>query len=243
MKILIVYTPRSKSTMVHDVVSQRFGLEPMREALTRSRRAQQNFDEFPDIIHRMNTEDNICVKITGGNDFIDLPNRRIRPDYKTIDYASFDRVILISRRDYVSAVMSYAYMDQLNDRSWHRRRGENKLGHAYTVSDLKIYYMLRGYAVFDHVSQYIADHMPPDRLLRYDFDTAETQLAKDFGLDPQDFEIDIVPNELDYRALAHDSEKTVSTIHDVYNYVMSLSIDQINHPDTRFWSYSDQSIL
>jgi len=243
MKILTVYTPRSKSTMVHDVLSRRFGLEPMKEALTRSRRARQNFDEFPEIIHRMNTQDNICVKITGGNDFIDLPNHRVREDYKTIDFASFDRVILISRKDYVSAVMSYAYMDQLNDRSWHRRRGETKLGQPYTVSDLKIYYMLRGYAVFDHVSRYIADHMPADRLLRYDFDTAETQLAQDFDLQPQDFEIDIVPNELDYQALAQDSQATVQRIHDVYDYVMSLSIDQINLPDARFWSYSDQSIL
>lgn len=229
--------------MVHDVLSRRFGLEPMREALTRSRRARQSFDEFPAIIHRMNTTDNICVKITGGNDFIDLPNRRIREDYKTIDYASFDRVILISRKDYVSAVMSYAYMDQLNDRSWHRRRGESKLEKTYTVSDLKIYYMLRGYAVFDHVSQHIADHVPSDRLLRYDFDTAETQLTMDFGLDSADFEIDIVPNELDYSALATDSDTTVQRIHDVYQYVMSLSLDQINKPDAKFWSYSDQSIL
>lgn len=229
--------------MVHDVLSRRFGLEPMREALTRSRRTRQSFDEFPAIIHRMNTTDNICVKITGGNDFIDLPNRRIREDYKTIDYASFDRVILISRKDYVSAVMSYAYMDQLNDRSWHRRRGETKLGQSYTVSDLKIYYMLRGYAVFDHVSQYIASQLPADHVLRYDFDTAETQLATDFGLDPADFEIDIVPNELDYRALATNSEQTVNQIHNVYQYVMSLTVDQINQPDARFWSYSDQSIL
>lgn len=243
MKILVVYTPRSKSTMVHDVLSRKFGLEPMREALTRSRRARQSFDEFPSIIHRMNTADNICVKITGGNDFIDLPNRKIREDYKNIDYASFDRVILISRRDYVSAVMSYAYMDQLNDRSWHRRRGETKVGHSYTVSDLKIYYMLRGYAVFEHVSNYIADHMPADRLLRYDFDTAETQLARDFGLTSADFEIDIVPNELDYQTLAVNPQQTVNQIHEVYSYVMGLTIDQINQPDNRFWSYSDQSIL
>ncbi len=229
--------------MCHDVLSRKFGLDPMREALTRSRRARQSFDEFPEIIHQMNTRDNICVKITGGNDFIDLPNRRIREDYKTIDYASFDRVILISRQDYVSAVMSYAYMDQLNDRSWHRRRGEHKIGQPYTVSDLKIYYMLRGYAVFDHVSRHIADHMPADRLLRYDFDTAETQLAKDFELDPADFDIEIVPNELDYRTLATDSDQTVQKIHDVYQYVMSLSMEQINQPDPKFWAYSDQSIL
>ena len=243
MKILIVYTPRSKSTWLITVLARRFRLDNWLELLTRSRRKNQSFDQFPTLIQQINTTDNICVKVTGGNDFIDLKTRSIINAYRDIDYNSFDRVILLSRNDYVSAVMSYAYMDQRNDRTWHRRRGENKVGQAYTVSSSKIYYLLRGYVVYKHVRDYILQHTDPARILEYEFESIETQAQQDFGLSANDFEIDLVNNNLNYRELAVNADSAVAEIQQVYQRMSQLTLQDIQDPSSFFWNYADQAIL
>lgn len=243
MKILIVYTPRSKSTMLINILSKKFHLENCLELLTRSRRANQNFNEFPELIHRINTEDNICVKITGGNDFIDLKTCTIINNYKNIDYNNFDRVILLSRDNYVNAVLSYAYMDQLNDRTWHRQKGELKIGQPYTVNSLKIFYMLRGYIVYNYVRDFILKNTDPKKILEYEFESVETSAMHDFNLSASDFDIDLEDNQLDYKQLVDNPEQTIEEIHEVYNRMNQLSISDINNADSFFWKYAKEAIL
>src|SRR3989344_337886 len=99
MNILIVHTPRSKSTMVHDILAKKFDLNPLYEPLTFSRIAKQDSSEYDSIIQMINTKDDICVKING-NDFIDLKNKKILDDYKKIHYDHFDKIVFITRENY-----------------------------------------------------------------------------------------------------------------------------------------------
>jgi hypothetical protein len=242
MKILIVYTPRSKSTWLTHVLAKKYNLENWLELLTRSRRRNQDFNDFQKLIKKINTTDNICVKITGGNDFIDLKNRSIINDYKTIDYNSFDYIILLSRDDYISATLSYAYTDQLDDRTWHRRRNEVKIGKSYIVGESKIYYMLRGYIIYKFVKDYIMNHADRKKILEYEFESVESCVKKDFKLNENDFDIELADNKLNYFELV-SNKNSILEIKKIYDQMKFLTLEDIKDTNSFFWNHSNQSIL
>lgn len=231
----MLYSPRSRSTWTHNVLTAKFGLDPTWcEPLLESRRPRQDYAEYPEIIDRINRAENCCIKISC-NDFVDIKNKQIRKDYQDINWNHFDHVITHTREDFVGAVLSYAYMDMRDKNTWHRRRGEIKVGHEYQVDPNIMYYLLRGYAMFDVVRQHIDATVDPAKIHHYEFNTAADLVSQDFGLTAQDLEANIVDNELDYRRLAtnyNDIAQEAPTV------LMRLK-NQIHAPGPEFWKNSN----
>lgn len=231
MKIIMLYSPRSRSTWTHDVLIKKFNLDPSWcEPLLESRRPRQDYEEYPDIIDRINHAENCCIKISC-NDWIDIKNKKLRDDYKIIDWNRFDHVITHTREDYVSAILSYAYMDMRDKNSWHRRQGEIKQGHSYHADINIMYYLLRGYAMFDLVKKHIVDTVDSNKIHHYEFYTAEYQVSKDFELQGDDLVAEIVSNELDYSKLATNYNEIVSEAPKAFE----LLTQQIHNPTESFW--------
>lgn len=225
MKILVYYTPRSKSTAVHNALAEYYNLEPFGDRITKSRIRNKSFVEYPDLIGQINSSDNICVKLNG-NDFIDLPNRQISDLYKTIDFRSFNKIVFVTRSDLTEAIASYAYMDPTNESSWHRRRGQTRVGESFTIPVQKAFYLMRGYAVYDIVRDYIKSTTITQSVFNYEYSLVESCLKHDFGVTTE--AIDIEPNNFDYSTMATN-----------YHYIKSIVPDivkQINsgNPDL-FW--------
>jgi len=235
MKILVFYTPRSKSTMVHDVLQRHYGLDNIGDSLTLSRIANQGFLEYNKIIDTINNTDNICVKMNP-NDFIDIPNQCINYRYKNIDYASFDKIVTITRDNYVDAVLSYAYMNPQDQASWHRRRGAEKVGVRYEIPEFKVFYLLRGYCLFHKIKAHIEQTAGADRMHHYEYQTVEQDLARDFGLNAADFDIDLVPNGLDYSQLATNYDEIVELTKQVYQRMTALPVDELDNWRSFFWN-------
>lgn len=199
-----------------------------------SRRPRQDYAEYPEIVDRINRADNCCIKISC-NDFVDIRNQQIRRDYLDIDWNHFDHVITHTRQDFTGAVLSYAYMDMRDKTTWHRRRGETKIGHKYQVDPNIMYYLLRGYAMFDVVQQHINTVVDPDKIHRYEFSTVADQVSRDFGLTEKELEANIIDNELDYASLATNYNEIAAQAPGVLQRLK----DQIHDPRPDFWENSN----
>lgn len=235
MKIIMLYSPRSRSTWTHNVLVKKFNLDPTWcEPLLESRRPRQDYKEYPAIIDRINQSNNCCIKISC-NDWIDIKNKQLRTDYKQILWNRFDHVITHTREDYVSAILSYAYMDMRDKKSWHRRRGEIKQQRSYEADINIMYYLLRGYAMFSLVKKHIIDTVDSSKIHHYEFASAERQVAQDFGLEGDDLVAEIVSNELDYSKLASNYNEILSNAPNV----LEMLQQQITNPSELFWQNRD----
>ena len=235
MKILIVYTPRSKSTYICNVLAKRFNLEPFGDSLTRSRIKNKNFSEYKVIIDEINSRDNICVKING-NDFIDLSNRCIHHQFKAIDFNSFDKIIFVSRNNILDAVLSYAYMDPANSESWHKKINEDKIGHPYTVDLTKVFYLIRGYRIFDILKSYIETMVDIGKTkVYYEYTNIDGTFQKDFGLTKDDMTIGIEANGLNYRELVTNLDEVSDLVPRVDELFSRAAFRDINDPNSFFW--------
>lgn len=235
MKILIFYTPRSKSTMVHSIMKKRYGLIDIGDSLTLSRIAKQGFDEYDTIIDRINTTPNCCVKMNG-NDFIDLKNQCVNYDYKKVDFSSFDKVIFTTRAACLDAVLSIAYMNPRDQSSWHRRKGAEKIGVPYTVDPDKLFYMYRGYFLFEKIKNHICQIVDPEKIYQYEYETLNQELMRDFELSECDFDIEIEPNNLDYTQLATNYHEIAELAPTIYQRMAELSVDELDNPNSFFWN-------
>lgn len=220
--------------MIHDVLQKHHGLANIGDSLTLSRIANQGFAEYDKIIDTINNTNDICVKMNP-NDFIDIPNQCINYDYKKIDYASFDKIVTVTRDNYLDAVLSYAYMNPRDQASWHRRRGAEKVGVSYEISASKVFYLLRGYCLFHKIKAHIVQTAGVDRVHHYEYETVEQDLVRDFGLNSADFDIDLVPNGLDYRKLATNYDEIVQLTSEVYQRMTALSADELDNNRSFFW--------
>ena len=232
MKILIFYTPRSKSTMVYHILKNFYNLEGICDVLTLSRIANQNFDEYETLINNINSSQNTCVKINS-NDFIDLKNKCVNQNYKKINYKSFDKIIFITRNNYLDAVLSYAYMNPKDQTSWHRKKGETKVGVPYKVEPNKLFYLFRGYFLFNKIKNYICDNVNASKIYQYEYESVDEELVCDFNLSTTD--IDIAPNELNYTELASNYGEIAKLAPVIYQQMAKLSVADLDNESTFFW--------
>lgn len=235
MKILVFYTPRSKSTAIHDALAKHYGLQPLCDMVTQSRIKNQNFDEYPSLIEQINNTDNICVKLNG-NDFIDLKNNQVLDIYKTIDFASFDKIVFVTRDNQVDAVASYAYMNPADKSTWHCPRGESRVGAPYLISVQKVFYLLRGYVVFDIIRNYIMSQVPADKVCELEYETVETSIKDIFGIDMSTVGIDIVPNLYNYIDMASNYQEISTVVHEVYDIMKTYDLKKILDKGSYFWN-------
>jgi len=233
MNTLIVYTPRSKSTYLTAVLSKKFNLVPMKWAiLTLSRIANKNFSEYNKIIADINELENACVKVNG-NDFIDLQCKSMVDYYRKIDYSRFDKIVFLTRSNFEDALLSYSYMNQSDRYSWHRKKGVAKNEHQYTVDLQKVLYLLRGYAAFEIIKDYIKSKVDQNIVYHYEFNTVDIQLLNDFGI--AQLEVDTEANELDYKKLATNYDE----VHDYVKFCLQRYENKpnlINDHQSVLWS-------
>lgn len=227
MKILIFYTPRSKSTAIHNALVARYNLNPMSDMVTKSRIKNQNFDEYPSLFSQINFADNICVKLNG-NDFINLADSEISNLYKTIDFDSFDHIIFATRNNLVDAVASYAYMNPSDSSTWHKKKGEVRIGQPYLIPEQKVFYLLRGYVVYSAIKEYICSKVTKDKLHFYEYESADYLIKQDFNVDLN--QIDIEPNDYNYSMLATNYVEIKELI--------ALAQDQMKPNTDYFWKNS-----
>lgn len=218
MKILVFYTPRSKSTAVHDALAKKFDLTPMGDIVTLSRIKNKNFNEYPEIIEKINCTDNIIVKLNG-NDFVDVPNQKILGLYETIDFGKFNKIIFVTRDNLAQAIASYAYMDPANKQSWHKPRGEVRTGKTYEIAIEKVYHMIRGYIAYNQIKQYIAQLSLAVDLHDYEYNTVESSLLNNFGITTDS--IDIETNNYDYEILASNYADVKKLVPMLYTSMMN----------------------
>lgn len=235
MKILIFYTPRSKSTAIHNALVDKFGLVPLCDMVTQSRIKHQGFDEYPQLFDTINQSSNICVKLNG-NDFIDLKNKQVLDSYKKIDFNSFDKIVMVSRSNLVDAIASYAYMDPADKSTWHRPRGEPRTGQSYQISLSKVFYLLRGYVVYNIICDYILSKVPQEKIFVTDYESAECDLKTWFNVDLAG--INIEPNGYDYNVMAENYAVVKSLSHEIYEILATYDLSKIADKDSYFWKTS-----
>lgn len=232
MKILVFYTPRSKSTAIHNALAKHYSLEPWCDMVTQSRIKNQNFDEYPGLIDKINTTDDICVKLNG-NDFIDLQNRQVLDFYKKIDFGSFDKILITTRSNIAEAIASYAYMNPADKNTWHRPRGVSRIGGPYQISLNKVFYLLRGYVVYNIICDYIRSQVPAEKILVTDYETAEADVKDWFNVDMSD--IDIEPNGYDYKTMAENYSVIKSLAHEIHEILATYDLLKIADKESYFW--------
>ena len=236
MKILIFYTPRSKSTMAAKVLAKRFNLREIIDPLVLSKIKNQNTSEFPKIIQDINQSQNICVKISS-SDFLDSKNRRVIDYYKDIDFDSFNKIVFITRNDVLSAALSFTYMDGKNKSSWHRQRGEEKLQEKYCASLDRVYYLLRSYKLYCVIKNYITDNFKYPTYYEYEFDTINEAMKTDFDITEAYFDIDTIDNDLDYKNLVTNLDDVIVTITKLNKVINRSSVADLNKFDSPFWNF------
>jgi hypothetical protein len=229
MNILIVYTPRSASTYLHNILAKKFNLTGLNDLLTHTRiNHGDDMLGLPSAIEQINQQENICVKVNG-HDFIDLKNKTITDDYKKINYQKFDHIIFLHRSNFIDALLSYSYMDRHDTSSWHRKKGQPKILKTYTISKEKIYFLSRGYRVYNIIQDYILKNYTGS-VLHYEFNTVVDKAQQDFALTPGDFESDTESNNLNYRSLLQNIE-ILEQANTVFNLVGQTTI----FPQSEFW--------
>jgi len=238
VNIAIFFIARSKSTMVHNILAKKFNLEPLKEILFFSRRRRQDFEEYPELIKQINTKDNICVKICI-NDFIDPKKYCIMDDYKTINYAKFDHLIFIERDDIMGQVASFGHHNKMNfadfDKS-HRKKGQDFEGHTYEIDLARTAYILRGYRMMPVMREWVEQHAGQAKIHTVKFETAEQQLIDIFGLDPNDFDIDIEACGLDYKKLATNYKEVEAVLPVLQDKIMNTGPEDFNNSKSNFWN-------
>lgn len=198
MNILIVYTPRSKSQLLHDVLVKKLHLHGYGDILTKTRiAANDDLTVLDAVVDEINSVSNFCLKING-HDFIDLKNQTISDLYKKINYSKFNKIIFLKRDSFADALLSYGYMDRTNPVSWHRRKGSVVQHRDYQIDINKVYFLSRGYAVYDLLKKYVSS-VYHDEIINCEFDQVEHMLESKFNIDHYD--IDLQANEIDYKAL------------------------------------------
>ena len=212
MKILIFYTPRSKSTMLHDLLCKKFQLIEFRDTVTKSRIKNKNFDEYEKLFSYINNTDNICIKLNG-NDFIDPLTGNLSDLYKNINYQLFDKIIFLTRKNYVDAILSYAYMDPNNSDTWHRKKSQSIEIKKYSVPHNKIFHLLNGYVAYDTIKKYITSIVDPSLVKECDYESLDV-LIQEINLSNVD--IDLCPMNIDYKSIVSNYDEVVSISRDFF---------------------------
>mgnify|MGYP000040089967 CR=1 FL=1 len=198
MNVLIVYTPRSKSQLLHDVLVKKLQLHGYGDILTRTRiAANDDLTALNTVVDKINAASNFCLKING-HDFIDLKNQKISDLYKKIDYSKFHKIIFLKRDSFTDALLSYGYMDRNDPMSWHRKKGAVIPNRDYQIDINKVYFLSRGYAIYDQLTKYISS-IYHNEIIKCEFNQVEALLKSKFDIDRYD--IDLQANEIDYKAL------------------------------------------
>lgn len=201
MKILILFTPRSKSTIVHHILSKKYNLKGLRELFAIERLVHKNQQRYKEIIDIINNTDNICLKLNS-IDFIEMNSNNFLPEFFSIDFKSFDKIIFITRKDYMSAIPSNSYIDRSKVHAWHRYKNREFQAKQFNIDLAMITYYGRVHAMFEKLKPIIINQAPNAEIYHYDFDNVEQNLLRDFDLTAKDFDIETLPCDLDYKKLA-----------------------------------------
>jgi len=234
MKILIVFIPRTKSTMTHEILVNKFHLQPLGEPLTISRRKNQHYNEYPDLIDHINKTDNICIKICI-NDFIDLKSCMVNDAYKTIDYNSFNHIIFINRTNILDTVLSYGYMNPAVADKWHRPRGKIIIPKKFTIDSTRMYYILRAYRLYKNIKTHIVSNAILPKIYHYEYDTIEITLKTDFNLSDSDLVTSTEANGIDYSLWADNYQEILSQFDQTKQKILSATDEDIADRKSFFW--------
>lgn len=194
--------------MIHEMCCKKYNLINFGDAITKSRIKNKNFSEYEQLISFINENDNICVKLNG-NDFFDAATNTIVDLYKKIDYNSFDKIIFLIRTNIVDAVLSYAYMDPADDKTWHRRKNQAIELKEYYISPQKVHHLLNGYIAYDTIKRYIQDSSNAE-VYDYEYETVH------YLIEELDLEVDInlVPMAIDYKSIVTNYDEVLAIIRD-----------------------------
>lgn len=234
MKILIFYTPRSKSTFLAKTLASKFDINLFNDELTISRIKNQGFVEYPELIEKINTLSDACIKVCA-NDFIDLQNCCISDYYKQIKFELFDHVIFISRKNFFDSLLSYAYMDPTDQSSWHRIAGQTKIIRRYTIPDTKIFYLCRGYFVFNYLKLYIQQKSTNATFFDYDYNTVDSMISNDWNIDNTVCNIDLLPNDVPYKDLVENYNQIKTNADRIFYMFKNISLAQFNNKNSFAW--------
>jgi hypothetical protein len=234
MKILIFYTPRSKSTFLQEILSTKYKLESIVDPFVYSKMKHGNKDEFPKIVDEINTTENICVKISS-TDFLDSKNREVHDYYKDINYQSFDKIVFVSRKDILSGSLSCCHMDLKDNTSWHSTKDKKNNGRTFTVDIGRLAWYLRGYRIFDFIKDHIIKNFDKE-IYEYDYDNLEEDLKKDFELSAADLDTNLIANEIDYKPLAVNLDRVEDFIKNNVDTILNAPCHELNSYNSKFWT-------
>jgi hypothetical protein len=214
--------------MLHDVLAKKFDLTGLNDIFTIARVKNAGLKDNESIISKINSTDNICVKVNG-HDFLDLDNRCVSSTYKLIDYNRFDKIIFLRRKDFTAALLSYGYMDRTRPETWHKKKGQELDLRKYSIPESKITFLSRGYYVYHILTNYILTNYTGS-IYKYEYDSVEDDAAEDFTLFPNDFDIATEANNIDYASLLANKE----ILQQIYE--QHLKVMAAEPTDEIFWS-------
>jgi hypothetical protein len=239
MKILIFYTPRSKSTLLQEIMSKKYNLTALVDPFVFSKMKNQNTEEFPRIINHINSSQNICVKVSS-TDFLDSRNRKILDYYKDIDYKSFDKIIFVTRKDVQAASLSFCHMNLKEPNSWHSTKDHQTIGRSFNPDIDRILYLLRSYRLFEFVKKYIInDHQ--NICYDYEYNTLEESLKSNFSLSDRDFDTKLTANDIDYQKLVFNYDGVCAAIKINYSEISNASDYDLQTSNSKFWTVRFES--
>lgn len=218
--------------MLQEVLSKKYNLEALVDPFVYSKMKNRNTDEFASIVDRINSSQDICVKVAS-TDFLDSRNRRVLDYYKDIDYKSFDKVIFVTRQDIITASLSFCHMTMGQPDTWHSTRGRKNQGHQFIPDTERITYLLRSYRLFNFIKNYISNNSK--EFYEYEYETLEQDLKNDFDLTDEDFDTNLIPNEIDYKQLIPDYDSICNFIKKSQNEISSVEDQEMNEFNSKFW--------
>jgi len=220
--------------MTHEILANKFQLQPLKEILTLSRRKNQHYNEYPELIKLVNETDNICVKICI-NDFIDLKSCVVKDEYKSIDYNKFDHIVFVKRDNIIDTVLSYGYQDQHDPSKWHRRRGTDIVPTKFVIDINRVYYILRAYRLYQSIEEYICSHNTHSKIHHYEFNSIEQGLKKDFDIADHELITSTDSNNIDYSSWAINYQDTVTQFNQIKKQILSATDADIADKNSFFW--------
>lgn len=220
--------------MLQEVLSKKYNLDALVDPFVYSKMKNQNTNEFASIIDRINTSQDICVKVAS-IDFLDSKNRRVLDYYKDIDYQSFDKIIFVTRDDLLAASLSFCHMTTGDPSTWHSTKEQQNTGKTFSADINRVTYLLRSYRVFEFVKNHIRNNFTND-IYEYEYESLESNLKIDLELSAGDFDTNLVANTIDYQKVNQNYSTVVNFIEQYKGLILSAQDFDLNRVDSKFWT-------
>lgn len=199
--------------MLNELLCKKYQLTNFGDTVTKSRIKNKDFREYDQLISVINSSKDICIKLNG-NDFFDPITGKLTELYKQIDYNSFDKIIMLTRKNYIDAILSYGYMDPTNSETWHRKKSQTVEARAYTIQPTKIYHLLNGYRAYETIKDYIKTVVDSNMISESDFDNFSELLNQ---LELKNIDIDLRPMGINYKSIVTNYDEILDIANEFFN--------------------------